>query len=313
MSKKNHKSSDVVVNFYEFMGKVFPESQCRDMTEGIYNGDPNISYEEAQKNQINYLLDEIGCKKDSRILDIGCGHGALIEEAKKRGAIATGITITPSQVRYCRERGLDARLLNYRNIGEDWNDTFDGVIANGSMEHFVQPDDVVNGKADELYREFFEICHRIIRKQSESRRLATTVIHYNRYHPSTEVLKSSPFKHKIGSDDFNAAYLEAVMGGTYPITGQLAKAANGNFDVVNEVDGTEDYRLTSDEWLKRSRVSFTHPIKSVKMLVRLFPHMVRRPKQCFKFLGLLFFESWQWQFRGDNPPTRLLRNTWEYK
>jgi hypothetical protein len=27
---------------------------------------------------------------------------------------------------------------------------------------------------------------------------------------------------------------------------------------------------------------------------------------------VLLAESWNWQFRGPNPPTRLLRHTWQY-
>jgi hypothetical protein len=28
---------------------------------------------------------------------------------------------------------------------------------------------------------------------------------------------------------------------------------------------------------------------------------------------MLGSESWNWQFRGDDPPTRLLRQTWDYR
>ena len=50
----------------------------------------------------------------------------------------------------------------YREIDGTWNGRFDAVICNGSIEHFVQAEDVRAGRSDEIYRELFEICHRVI-------------------------------------------------------------------------------------------------------------------------------------------------------
>jgi len=104
----------VVVNCYDFFDRVFPECGLFDLTEGIYSNDSATSYEQAQKNQINWILDEVNCRNGSRILDIGCGYGTLLEAAQERGAEAIGITISPPQVQHCRHGELDARLLDYR-------------------------------------------------------------------------------------------------------------------------------------------------------------------------------------------------------
>jgi hypothetical protein len=40
---------------------------------------------------------------------------------------------------------LDVYLLDYRAIPDEWDRTFDGVIASGSIEHFVRPDDAAGG------------------------------------------------------------------------------------------------------------------------------------------------------------------------
>jgi hypothetical protein len=41
---------------------------------------------------------------------------------------------------------------------------------------------------------------------------------------------------------------------------------------------------------------------------------MRSPGQFLTLLlNLLSSESWNWQFRPPNPPTRLLRQTWAYR
>src|SRR5581483_3384368 len=86
------------VDCYDFWDRVFRRAGLFDYTEGYYHGDPSVAYEEAQHNQICYLLDQLGCTEGFRLLDIGCGNGALLEEARRRGALGTGVTISPHQV-----------------------------------------------------------------------------------------------------------------------------------------------------------------------------------------------------------------------
>ena len=136
--------SNTTVNCYDFWDRVFRRAGVLDYTEGFYQGDATLSYEQAQQNQIRYLLDQVGCQRGSRVLEIGCGNGTLLEEVRRRGAAGVGVTISPQQFQYCRERGLDVHLLDYRAIGADWQGRFDAVVANGSVEHFVQPADAVD-------------------------------------------------------------------------------------------------------------------------------------------------------------------------
>src|SRR5436190_20894714 len=155
-----------VVRCYSLFDRFFPACGLLDYTEGIYRGDSTMSYEVAQKNQINYVLNEVGCTAGTRLLEIGCGNGTLLEAARERRAEAIGLTIPPEQVRLCRSRGLDTRLLNYLDLDESFTHQFDAVIANGPVEHFVQPADAAAGRADMIYRQFFHICHRAIDPRS---------------------------------------------------------------------------------------------------------------------------------------------------
>src|SRR5215813_3103136 len=92
-----------VVNCYSFFDKVFPACGFLDYTEGMYGGNPDTPFDVAQRNQMEYLLDEVNCVPGRRLLDIGCGNGELLRLAQARGAQATGITISPEQVKLCTD------------------------------------------------------------------------------------------------------------------------------------------------------------------------------------------------------------------
>jgi cyclopropane fatty-acyl-phospholipid synthase-like methyltransferase len=181
------------VDCYDFLDRVFRQAGVLDYTEGFYNGNRTLSYEQAQHNQICYLLDEIDCRKGSRILDVGCGNGTLLDEVRRREAHGTGVTISLPQTQFCKQRGLDVHRLDYRNIGDDWNGRFDAIVANGSIEHFVQPADALDGRADAIYRELFAICHRVIDPRSKSRKLIITTIHFGRVHIEPRDAMKSPW------------------------------------------------------------------------------------------------------------------------
>jgi cyclopropane fatty-acyl-phospholipid synthase-like methyltransferase len=208
---------------------------------------------------------------------------------------------------------LDIYLLDYRTIPDEWDRTFDGVIASGSIEHFVRPDDAAGGKQDDIYRHLFAKAHRLINPNSTERRFATTTIHFVRKPAVATDLTRNPFAFRWGSDDFHWAVLERGWGGYYPEIGQLRRCAEGYFELFEEVDGTEDYRLTSEEWVGRVRRALLS-FRVVKIAFHSLPVLVRFPGQFLTLLlSLLLSKSWNWQFHPTNAPTRLLRQTWAYR
>lgn len=196
--------------------------------------------------------------KSYHILDIGCGYGTLLAQARNRRAGAVGITISEPQAQHCQRRGLDARLLNYRNTPQDWNGIFTGVVANGSPEHFVQIEDVMKGRVDNVYREMFEIVRRIVQPGYW---FVTTAIHFrepNQADPN-EIAKG-PYQLPRGSDARNFSWtLRQIFGGWLPEPGQFERCTDGLFKLVRKVDGTHNYHLTSEYWLKAARLSLLTP------------------------------------------------------
>jgi magnesium-protoporphyrin O-methyltransferase len=80
-----------------------------------------------------------------RVLDAGCGTGALAVEAARRGAAVTAIDLSPTLVELARER-LPAELGvgSIRLLSGDMLDPalgeFDHVVAMDSLIHYESPD-----------------------------------------------------------------------------------------------------------------------------------------------------------------------------
>ncbi len=69
------------------------------------------------------------------LLDVGAGHGVLLEELQaQRGIAGVGIEITPAKVDYARSRGVDLRMGNAASL--DFADrAFDAVVSCEVLEH----------------------------------------------------------------------------------------------------------------------------------------------------------------------------------
>lgn len=74
---------------------------------------------------------------DSRILEIGCGPGYLLEYLAQSGFThASGIDISAEQIEQAQARGCDAKVANVFDYLVECRDTFDAVIAIDLLEHF---------------------------------------------------------------------------------------------------------------------------------------------------------------------------------
>jgi len=241
MSTAKAQPWEKVATCYSAIDRFFPACGLFDLTEGIYDGNPKTPYEQAEANQLDYLLDQVRCGPGRRVLDLGCGYGTLLERIRQRGAKGVGITISAEQVRACRQKNLDVHLIDYRAIPGEWDRTFDGVIANGSIEHFVQPTDAAAGRTDDIYRHLFAMVHRLIDLNSTERWFATTTIHFVRKPADPLDLLRNPFTFRWDSDNFHWAVLERGWGGYYPEIGQLRRCAEGYFDLIEEVARIHGY------------------------------------------------------------------------
>ena len=108
--------------------------------------DPTMSYssawfagnlaqplEQAQQAKYERILDRLGARPGEHILEIGCGWGGFAEAAARRGCRVRGITLSPAQLEYARQRVADAGLsdrveLSYTDY-RDIDGQYDHVVS----------------------------------------------------------------------------------------------------------------------------------------------------------------------------------------
>uniref|UniRef100_UPI00286A1AA6 cyclopropane-fatty-acyl-phospholipid synthase family protein n=1 Tax=Methylibium sp. TaxID=2067992 RepID=UPI00286A1AA6 len=107
-----------------------------------YFKSPDESLDQAQRNKLEHICRKLRLQPGERLLDIGCGWGALVcWAARHHGVRAHGITLSQQQLEYAQQRvrteGLQdlvtVELRDYRDIvGEG---VFDKVSSVGMFEH----------------------------------------------------------------------------------------------------------------------------------------------------------------------------------
>jgi cyclopropane-fatty-acyl-phospholipid synthase len=97
----------------------------------------------AQVKKIDHILNKIRLQPGHRLLDIGCGWGALVMRAAQHdGARPVGVTLSQNQYVWARERVAQAGLVDQVEIRlQDYRDLdardgqFDKITSIGMFEH----------------------------------------------------------------------------------------------------------------------------------------------------------------------------------
>jgi SAM-dependent methyltransferase len=106
----------------------------RDMSDDAYLGE-----EPGRRATAAHLLDLIGAQvAGGRLLDVGCGHGLLLDEARSRGYETVGLELSRSAAAHAREAlGLDVHEQPVESFVD--LEGFDVVVLADVIEHLDDP------------------------------------------------------------------------------------------------------------------------------------------------------------------------------
>ncbi|WP_428504261.1 class I SAM-dependent methyltransferase [Roseateles sp.] len=209
-----------------------------------FAGDRQGSLADAQAAKMRRALEECQVGAGSRVLEIGCGWGAVAETAVRDfGAHLTGVTLSSEQLAWAQERlaragladGADLRFQDYRDITDP---AFDAVV---SIEMF-----------EAVGREYWDGYFQTVAAKLKPGGRACI---------QTITIRDDLFERYSRSSDFIQQYI--FPGGMLPSPSQFrAHAAKAGLRVVNELAFGQDYARTLHQW----REAFLHQEGPVREL-----------------------------------------------
>jgi SAM-dependent methyltransferase len=115
------------------------------MTNPTQNWDPDAYARNARfvSDLGAPVLELLAARAGERILDLGCGDGALTLKLADMGCDVVGVDSSAPQVEACRRLGLDARVADGERLSFDAE--FDAVFSNAAIHWMRPPDDVISG------------------------------------------------------------------------------------------------------------------------------------------------------------------------
>jgi len=220
----------------------YPDYSC-----AFFDGNFAKTYVQAQRDKHAWILDGLGLGQSlsgKRVLDVGCGWGPMLNAVRERGGEAVGLTLSSGQAEHCQKRGLDARLMDYKDLGAAELGVFDGILSVGALEHFCSKEDMLAGRQEDIYRHFFKIC---ADRLPSGGRLFLQTMTWGR-----EVPDPRKFSHDAPPDSMEAicARMEHVFPGSWLPNGlaQLVECASEHFGLISSNNGRLDYLQTLKEW-----------------------------------------------------------------
>jgi cyclopropane-fatty-acyl-phospholipid synthase len=203
-----------------------------------YFKSPSDPLDIAQEQKLDYICRKLRLRAGQRLLDIGCGWGALVIHAAKHfGVHAEGITLSESQAEWARSRILESGLENkakielrdYREIAAKGAEFFDAIVSIGMAEHVGR----------ERLPDYFATAHRALK-------------------PGGVFLNQA-----IGEDiiarpgepeGFGGSFIEEYVfpdGDIPPLPILLRAAESSGFEIRDVENLREHYALTLRHWLRR--------------------------------------------------------------
>jgi cyclopropane-fatty-acyl-phospholipid synthase len=225
-SRKNiHAHYDIGNPFYRLW-----LDETMNYSSALFEGDLTRPMAHAQRAKVRRALNEVQLQPGQRLLEIGCGWGALAEAAATEfQAEVVGVTLSDEQLAFARERmgrhgvtaQVDLRLQDYRDITDG---PFDAIA---SIEMFEAV-----GRA--YWGDYFRTLQQQLKPGGRACIQSITI-------------RDDLFERYLRSTDFIQQYI--FPGGLLPsISAFKAEAQRAGLEVVNELAFGGDYAETLRRW-----------------------------------------------------------------
>ena len=195
---------------------------------------PEMSMKDAQNAKVRRALKMANVQAGDRVLEIGCGWGALAEMATTEfKASLVGVTLSTEQLAWANERmaqhgvadKADLRLQDYRDIGKTTPDQpFDAICSIEMIEAVGQ----------QFWPEYFQTVARLLKPGGHAC-------------IQSIVIADELFERYVDSTDFIQQYI--FPGGCLPCPREFREQAHAaGFDIVDEFSFGQDYAHTLKLW-----------------------------------------------------------------
>jgi cyclopropane-fatty-acyl-phospholipid synthase len=235
---------------YNYLDELFRLSigENADFTAAMYNGNLNLTLEEAQKQKHQYIYDNLNIQKGQKVLDIGCGWGPFLNFLRTKNVEGRGITLSTKQAETCLRHQFKVEVKDWKELTVNTFGTFDAVVSVGAFEHFCSKEEFLAGKQDEIYQNFFRLCADLL--PSGGRLFIQTQMYgKNNVKDHTQISVDAP----RDSPEFLIALVEKFYPGSWLPYGeeQIIRNAAPYFKVISLNNGRLDYLETIRQWRKR--------------------------------------------------------------
>lgn len=231
---RNHKAnSRKNIHAHYDLGNAFYElwlDSTMNYSSALFQGDFSLSMQEAQHAKVRRALQATDVTQGSRVLEIGCGWGALAEMATmEMGAHVTGVTLSTEQLAFANARmkwngkadQADLRLQDYRDIDDG---PYDAVCSIEMIEAVGQ----------EYWPTYFQAISKLLKPGGKAC-------------VQSIVIDDALFDRYVKSTDFIQQYI--FPGGCLPSPTEFRRQAElAGLKLIDELKFGPDYAETLRRW-----------------------------------------------------------------
>jgi cyclopropane-fatty-acyl-phospholipid synthase len=240
LNRNNKANSRKNIHAHYDLGNAFYDlwlDETKNYSSALFEA-PDQDMVAAQHAKVRRALRMAGVQPGDRVLEIGCGWGALAEMAVGEfGAQLTGVTLSTEQLAFAQQRNptADLRLQDYRDIQDG---PYDAIC---SIE-------MVEAVGREYWDTYFAGVARLLKAGGQACIQSITI-------------RDDLFDRYIAGTDFIQQYI--FPGGCLPSPSQFRAAAErAGLQVVDQFHFGQDYARTLREWHQR----FVQQLDAVRTL-----------------------------------------------